>query len=66
MSIVIKDKTLNRDSPVADVLECMHAAITNLSDNEYFYADDEEGTNIHESEVLKIINNLRREEDTGK
>lgn len=52
------DNTLDRHSPLTDVVRCLLTAIQNLSDNEYVYQDDPKSTNIHTEEVEVIINHL--------
>lgn len=54
-----KDNEIDRLSPLHEVIACMQKAIKNLSPNEYVYADDEKGTNIHHEEIDIIIHHLK-------
>ena len=55
----IPDNTIDRHSPLHEVIACLLAECQELSSNENIYADDIEGTSISIEEVEVIINHLR-------
>lgn len=56
---VVHDTELDRHSALWRVIQCLLDECRELSSNEYIYADDAAGTNVHIEEVEIIINHLK-------